>query len=308
MTDAVRLLAERAERYSRERGDAVSLFPDEPMSRHTSFRIGGPAGLFAVPGDRGALADMIRMAREGGVRIFVLGNGSNVLFDDAGFDGAVITTAGLTDIRVDGCVLTAEAGAPLSSVCKAARDASLSGLEFAYGIPGSVGGAVVMNAGAYGGEISSVLMDSAYLDPLSGTEGTLELGEHAYGYRDSVYRHGDRIVLSARFRLTEGEKEDIGAKMNDLVGRRVSKQPLEYPSAGSVFKRPEGHFVGQMVEESGLKGYTVGGAQVSEKHAGFIVNRGGATSADVLALVEHIRETVRKNYGVELECEIIHVT
>ena len=204
--------------------------------------------------------------------------------------------------------MTAGAGASLSAVCKTARDASLSGLEFAYGIPGSVGGAVVMNAGAYGGEIKDVLLLSEYLDPGTMEIRSVPLKDHAYGYRDSVYRHTDRIVLSASFRLKPGRQEDIAAAMSDYASRRVSKQPLEFPSAGSVFKRPKGHFVGQMVEESGLKGFRIGGAEVSEKHAGFIVNRGGATCRDVLALVEHIRETVRKNYGVELECEIIHVS
>ena len=305
MTDAVKLLAGDL----RARGPELSVFPDEPMSLHTSFRIGGPAGLYLVPKDRDTLIRVLTAAREREVRTYILGNGSNVLFDDAGFDGAVVSLSGLDSINVepDGAV-TAGAGASLSAVCKTARDASLSGLEFAYGIPGSVGGAVVMNAGAYGGEIKDVLLLSEYLDPGTMEIRSVPLKDHAYGYRDSVYRHTDRIVLSASFRLKPGRQEDIAAAMSDYASRRVSKQPLEFPSAGSVFKRPEGHFVGQMVEESGLKGFRIGGAEVSEKHAGFIVNRGGATCRDVLALVEHIRENVRKNYGVELECEIIHVT
>lgn len=308
MTDAVRALAGDLNAYAAE-GGSLSLLPDEPMSRHTSFHIGGPAGLYLVPGCRDALIRVLTAARERGVRTYLLGNGSNVLFDDAGYDGAVVSLTGMDHIAVceDGLV-TAEAGASLSSVCKAARDAGLTGLEFAFGIPGSVGGAVVMNAGAYGGETAQVLEASEYLDPRTMEAGRLTLEGHSYGYRDSVYRHTDRIVLSASFRLKPGNREDIAAAMSDYASRRVSKQPLEYPSAGSVFKRPAGHFVGQMVEESGLKGYRIGGAEVSEKHAGFIVNRGGATCRDVLALVDHIRETVRKNYGVELECEIIHVT
>jgi UDP-N-acetylmuramate dehydrogenase len=307
MTDALRRLAGKVEAYARESGEGISVLADEPMSRHTSFRIGGPAGLFLAPASREALSFLIRAAAEEGVRTFILGNGSNVLFDDAGFDGAVVATGAFDEIRIEGCAIAAGAGASLSSVCKAARDASLTGLEFAYGIPGSVGGAAVMNAGAYGGEISSVLETSESLDPRTGEIRSLTLPQHRFGYRDSVYRHENRIVLSVRFRLAEGNEDEITAKMNDFAGRRVAKQPLEYPSAGSVFKRPEGRFVGQMVEESGLKGYRIGGAEVSEKHAGFIVNRGGATSSDVLALAEHIRETVRRNYGVELECEIIHV-
>ncbi len=308
MTDAVRALAGDLNAYAAE-GGCLTVLVDEPMSRHTSFHIGGPAGLYLVPGCRDALIRVLTAARERGVRTYLLGNGTNVLFDDEGYDGAVVSLTGMDHIAVgeDGLV-TAEAGASLSSVCKSARDAGLTGLEFAFGIPGSVGGAVVMNAGAYGGETAQVLEASEYLDPRTMETGRLTLGEHSFGYRDSVYRHTDRIVLSASFRLKPGNREDIAAAMSDYASRRVSKQPLEYPSAGSVFKRPVGHFVGQMVEESGLKGYRIGGAEVSEKHAGFIVNRGSATCRDVLALVEHIRETVRKNYGVELECEIIHVS
>ena len=303
MNNSIGKLKEWAEAY----GEDLCILSDEPMSRHTSFRIGGPAALFLIPQTQEAFCAAIRQAHEAEARFFVLGNGSNVLFDDAGFDGAVIATSALDGITLDGDLLTAEAGASLSSVCKTARDASLAGLEFAYGIPGSVGGAVVMNAGAYGGEIKDVLAESVAFDPALGEIVRLPLDEHAYGYRDSIYKHSERIVLAASFRLVPGDREEIAAKMNDIAGRRVAKQPLEYPSAGSVFKRPEGHFVGQMVEESGLKGYRIGGAEVSEKHAGFIVNRGGATSRDVLALVEHIRDVVRNNYAVELECEIIHV-
>ena len=303
MNESIGKLAE----WAAAAGEDLTVLPDEPMSRHTSFRIGGPAALYLVPRTREAFTAALRAAHETDTRFFVLGNGSNVLFDDAGYDGAVIASSALDAVTFDGDLLTAEAGASLSSVCKAARDASLAGLEFAYGIPGSVGGAVVMSAGAYGGEIKDVLEESVAFDPASGEVFPIPLADHAYGYRDSVYKHTDRIVLAASFRLAAGDREEIAAKMNEIAGRRVAKQPLEYPSAGSVFKRPEGHFVGQMVEESGLKGCRIGGAEVSVKHAGFIVNRGGATSRDVLALVDHIREVVRKNYAVELECEIIHV-
>ncbi len=303
MNDGIGSLGRWAGAY----GEELSVFADEPMSRHTSFRIGGPAALYLVPRTGVASRAGGPAARETETRFFVLGNGSNVLFDDAGYGGAVIASSALDGIFLDGDLLTAEAGAPLSAVCRAARDASLAGLEFAYGIPGSVGGAVVMNAGAYGGEIKDVLAESVAFDPCAGETVRLTPGEHAFGYRDSIYRQTGRIVLAASFRLVPGDREEIAAKMNDVAGRRVAKQPLEYPSAGSVFKRPEGRFVGQMVEESGLKGFRIGGAEVSEKHAGFIVNRGGATSRDVLLLVAHIRDVVRKNYGVELECEIIHV-
>lgn len=307
MTAEIRRLAAWAEEKSIQNGGSMTVLWDEPMSRHTSFRIGGPAALFLAPGNREDFAAALREAKDAGARVFILGNGSNLLFDDGGFDGVVLSTASLDGIEVKGNLVTAEAGASLSAVCKAARDHSLAGLEFAYGIPGSVGGAVAMNAGAYGGEVAWVLESSLALDPRTFETREIPLAEHAYGYRDSVYRHSGDIVLSASFRLERGDRDEIAGRMNELAGRRVEKQPLEYPSAGSVFKRPEGHFVGQMVEESGLKGYRIGGAEVSRKHAGFIVNRGGATSADVLALVEHIRTVVKANYGVELECEIIHV-
>ena len=307
MTDKTRRLAAWVEEYGRTRPGAIGVFPDEPMCRHTTFRIGGPAELFLLPGSAEAFADLLAAAKEAGTRIFLLGRGSNVLFDDAGFPGAVICMSGLDGIRVEGDLLKAEAGAMLSQVCKAARDASLAGLEFAYGIPGSVGGAVAMDAGAYGGEIRDVLASSLAYDLGTGEFRTLSPEEHRFGSRDSAYRHDGIVCVSAAFRLKPGESDEIAALMTDIMNRRTSKQPLEFPSAGSVFKRPEGHFVGQMVEESGLKGTRIGGAEVSEKHAGFIVNRGGATSADVLNLVEHIKEVVLRNYGVELECEIIHV-
>ncbi|MBR4206128.1 MAG: UDP-N-acetylmuramate dehydrogenase [Clostridia bacterium] len=307
MTDPVFKLSELLDRFNLENDGAVRVLYGEPMSRHTSFRIGGPASLFLIPKNEETLCSVCSMAKEAGIRVFLLGNGSNVLFDDGGFDGAVISTSALHAITVESDRIRAEAGASLGALSVAARENGLTGLEFSYGIPGTVGGAVLMNAGAYGGEIKDVLESSASVDCGGADHRTLTASEHAFGYRDSVYRHENRVILSAVFRLQKGEKEEIAAKMNDFMGRRVSKQPLEYPSAGSVFKRPEGHFVGQMVEESGLKGYGIGGAQVSEKHAGFIINRGGATSADVLALVEHIRSVILKNYGCELQCEIIHV-
>ena len=307
MTDSIRLLEEKITAYNAENGERIAVLRDEPMAKHTSFKIGGAARLYLIPKDTDALIALCGFAKETGARTYLLGNGSNVLFDDAGFDGAVISTSALNQVEVCGTEITAQAGASLASVCHAAKDNGLTGLEFAYGIPGSVGGAVTMNAGAYDGEIAFVLEESTYLDPDDLSVHTLSLEEHHYGYRESVYKHHDRVILSAKFKLREGNRDEIAAKMNDFMNRRVSKQPLEYPSAGSVFKRAPGHYTGQMIEESGLKGYTIGGAQVSEKHAGFIINRGGATSADVLALVEHIREVIRENYGVELECEIIHV-
>ena len=285
----------------------IEIRRNEPMSRHTTFRIGGSAALYLIPQTTSALIDLCGMLRETGVRYYFVGNGSNLLFDDEGFDGAVVSMSALTDIQTEGTLITAEAGAQLMNVCKKSRDLGLAGLEFAYGIPGSVGGAVYMNAGAYGGETAHVLRESTYLDLSDLSVHTIPLSVHNFGYRESIYKHSNFIILSAVFELQKGNSEEIGAMMNDFMNRRVTKQPLEYPSAGSVFKRYPGRFTGQMIEEAGLKGYTIGGAQVSEKHAGFIINRGNATASDVLALVEHIKKVILEQFGCALECEMIYV-
>lgn len=299
-------MTELIENYN-DRGNQIEIRKNEPMNRHTTFRIGGSAALFVVPSNEEELVRVCGFIREAGVRYYILGNGSNLLFDDDGFDGAVVYTGALSEISVDGNVISAGAGAQLVNVCKKAREHALSGMEFAYGIPGSVGGAVFMNAGAYGGEMSQVITESTYLDVCDLTIKRLPLEAHGYGYRESVYKHNNNIIISASFTLTEGDKTEISARMDDFMGRRIDKQPLEYPSAGSVFKRYPGRYTGQMIDEAGLRGYTIGGAQVSEKHAGFIVNRGGATAADVLALIEHIKKTILEKFGCELECEMIYV-
>jgi len=307
LTDKIKSLGAALEEYSAYREGAVTIKYDESLSRHTTFRIGGNADLYLIPHSVDALVDVIRTVRDSGVKFYVLGNGSNVLFDDAGFSGAVISTSGLVNVKVDGDAVTADAGATLASVCKAARDSSLEGLEFAYGIPGSVGGAVFMNAGAYGGEMAHVLRESTYLDLDDLSVYTITNAEHNYGYRESVYKHTRRVILSATFELKAGIHDEISEKMNDFMNRRVTKQPLEFPSAGSVFKRYPGRYTGQMIEEAGLKGYTIGGAQVSEKHAGFIINIGGATADDVNALIRYIKEKILEIFGCELECEMIYI-
>lgn len=307
LTESIKNLYERILAYNGEHGDAVEILRDEPMCRHTTFKIGGPAALFLTPDSVQSMTDLCGMIRETGAKHFFLGNGSNVLFDDGGFDGAVISLAGLNRVTVIGNAVEAQSGASMASVCKAAREASLTGLEFAFGIPGTVGGAVYMNAGAYGGETAFVLAQSTYLDLDTLTVHTIPLADHGFGYRESVYKHTRRLILSAEFALTEGNREEIAALMADYMNRRVTKQPLEYPSAGSVFKRYPGRYTGQMIDESGLKGYTIGGAQVSEKHAGFIINKGGATAKDVLDLIAYIQKVIFDNYGCELECEVIHV-
>ena len=293
--------------YCESAGGRIAVYRDEPMSRHTSFKVGGSADLYLVPEDRDALIELCSIIRETGVKAFFLGNGSNVIFADEGYRGAVVSLSALSSVEISGNEIIAEAGATIASLTKTARDHSLAGLEFAYGIPGSVGGAVTMNAGAYGGEICQVLKASTYLNTEDLTVHTIYTDDHHFGYRDSVYRHHKYVILSAVFELAEGNRDEISALMNDYMQRRVSKQPLEYPSAGSIFKRYPGRFTGQMIEEAGLKGYTIGGAQVSEKHAGFIVNRGGATTQNIIDLIEYIKKVILEKFGCELECEVIVV-
>lgn len=279
---------------------------NEPLSLHSSFKIGGTADIGVFPKTEDELCAVLRAANACGIRKMVLGNGSNVLFDDKGYRGAIIFTRMLRTRSVVGNILTASAGATLMSVATDARNAGLGGLEFVYGIPGSVGGAVCMNAGAYGGEISDVIESVTLYDATNEKIVTLTSSEMLFGYRKSIVANGERYtVISARFKLTPCDKSKISEKMTDYMSRRAEKQPLRYPSAGSVFKRSAPTvYTGKLIEDSGLKGYTIGGAQVSQKHAGFIINIGGATSADVNALIEHIKKVVFNNYGIELQCEI----
>lgn len=289
-------------------GEDVFCAENEPMSAHTTFRIGGCADAYIEPATEEAFCRVMREASRRNIRTIVIGRGSNLLFDDEGFRGAVIATNQLRSIRVEGNRLYAGAGASLNACANGACEAGLAGMEFSFGIPGSVGGAVFMNAGAYGGEICQVLEKSTYYDGKDGTVKTLCAADHGFGYRHSSYReHPERIVLSATFTLQEGDKTAIRSMMDDLMGRRMDKQPLEYPSAGSAFKRCEGRFTAQMIDEAGLKGFSVGGAQVSEKHAGFIINRGGATSADVRGLIAHIQAELKKRFDVDICPEIVYV-
>lgn len=281
----------------------VSFFENEPMSKHTTFCVGGPAEVFVNVTDTDKLGDILGACNELGVPITVIGNGSNLLVCDSGIDGAVLHICD-DRIAVDGSTLICKAGARLSKACSVALENSLSGLEFAWGIPATVGGAVYMNAGAYGGEIKQVVSSCTSITP-DGKLITRNADELQLGYRTSVFKKNKEIIISAQFSLNFGEKETIKANMDDFISRRKDKQPLEFPSAGSTFKRPEGHFAGALIEQCGLKGYTIGGASVSEKHAGFVINKGGATCCDVLELIEHIKEIVLKETGVELEPEVI---
>ena len=283
---------------------SIDFLCEEPLSKHTSFRIGGPAKVFCTPADAGQMARAAELCRTYGVRSYILGKGSNVLFADTGFDGAVLSTGAMTGRpRFEENTVHADAGLGLNTLCKAVAARGLSGLEFAFGIPGSVGGAVYMNAGAYGGEMRDVLAGVTFLDE-SGAVRTLPAEKLELGYRTSVFERTGWCVLSAELRLSPGRKEEIEAAMQELMGRRVEKQPLDYPSAGSAFKRPQGAFAGALIQQCGLRGARVGGAAISEKHCGFIVNLGGATCADVLALADLVCKTVKEQTGYLLEKEI----
>ncbi len=277
---------------------------NEPMRAHTTFKIGGEADVFIIPASPAALIYAVKKCSELEIPYFILGNGSNLLVSDGGIEGAVISLAGINGISSDGEKITCGAGAMLSSVCLKALSLSLTGLEFAYGIPGTAGGALYMNAGAYGGQMADVI-ESAECLTASGEIKTLKKEDMRLGYRSSVFKKGGLIIISLTLALKKGDKAEIKAEMDELLNRRKQKQPLEYPSAGSTFKRPEGYFAGALIEKNGLKGLTVGGAQVSEKHAGFVINRGGATAADVKALIGKIQKKVFENDGVMLEPEVI---
>ncbi len=288
--------------------EKIPVLWDEPMKNHTSFKIGGPAAALCVPKDRQQLRELVGFVQREGVDSWYIGNGSNLLVSDAGLNGIAILLDSSFDgeIELDGTVLLAPAGKKLSAVCAAACAAGLTGLEFAYGIPGSVGGAVYMNAGAYGGEMKDRLLWVEYLAP-TGEIVRLEGEQMGLSYRHSRFMEegiqGSCIVRAA-FGLQRGEKADIQSEMDRILNQRRQKQPLEYPSAGSTFKRPQGAFAAQLIDECGLKGFTVGGAQVSKKHAGFVINTGKATCADVLELTRQVRECVKEKTGYLLELEV----
>ena len=288
--------------FANEQG--IVLLENEPLCDHTSFRIGGPARMFAMPKTAAQLAQLLDFAARNGLKCAVIGNGSNLLAPDEGYDGLVIRTPEEPPRwSEEGTTVTVASGWSMTRLSAEAAQRGLTGLTFAQGIPGTVGGAVVMNAGAYGGQIADTLVSSRCMTP----EGirTLTAEEHKLSYRHSVYaEHTDWVCLEATFRLAPGDREAILAEMADYAQRRRDKQPLEWPSAGSTFKRPEGHFAGKLIEDAGLKGFTVGGAQVSEKHAGFVINKGGATCADVLSLMEQVSAIVFEKFGVRLEPEV----
>ena len=280
------------------------VFTDEPMKQHTTFKIGGPADYFLVPESGEEAGEIIKICKQTDIPYFILGNGSNLLVGDGGYRGVVIQIyRNMSAVTTEGTIITAQAGALLSSVAAVAKNASLTGFEFAGGIPGTVGGAAVMNAGAYGGEMKDVLVEVTVMDA-DGNIFTIPAEKLELGYRTSIIKKAGYIVLEAKIRLEEGNQEAIRERMKELTIQRTTKQPLEFPSAGSTFKRPEGYFAGKLVMDSGLRGYQVGGARVSEKHCGFVINAGGATAKDVRTLMENVRDIVYKKYGVTLEPEV----
>ena len=277
---------------------------DEPMSEHTTFKIGGPADLFVTPDDADEIAEVLEACRAAEVPYFVLGCGSDLLVSDEGYRGVIISlTEGLVGVTVDGKEMSCQAGVGLREASEMACELGLSGLEFACGIPGSIGGACFMNAGAYGGCIADVLKSVRVL-LADGSVDTLGVDELNLGYRKSRIADEGMVVLSATFALKKGEPEEIRATMDELTRKREEKQPLEMPSAGSTFKRPEGYFAGKLITDAGLKGWQSGGAAVSKKHAGFVVNVGDATAADVHAVIEHVQDEVERQFGVRLQPEV----
>lgn len=276
----------------------------EPMNRHTTFRIGGPADYFLLPSTAEEVKKILEICKEKELPYFILGNGSNLLVSDEGYCGVIIQLyRNYGGITVEGTNIRAGAGALLSQIASAAKNASLTGFEFAGGIPGTLGGAVVMNAGAYGGEMKDVLKEVSVMTE-QGEIMTIPAEKLEMGYRTSLVKKAGYLVLEAVISLKAGDVEEIKAIMKDLTEKRVSKQPLEYPSAGSTFKRPEGYFAGKLIMDAGLRGYQVGGAQVSEKHCGFVINKGNATAADVCGLMKDVQEKVQEQFGVTLEPEV----
>lgn len=280
-----------------------------PMSKYTTFRIGGNASVMLTPLNDEQLVAVIKECKKENIKPFILGNGSNMLICDAGLNTVVINMCRPEPKieLVNGDTIVCDAGMNMSKVCNFALDNELTGLEFAFGIPGSAGGAAYMNAGAYGGEMKDVLVECRHIDS-DGNLGSLKGDELGLAYRTSAYEHNDFIITTLVMKLKKGDKAEIKARMQELLQRRKDKQPLEFPSAGSTFKRPEGHFAGGLIEECGLKGCSVGGAQVSEKHAGFIINKGGATAQDVLDLIKYVQDRVFEEKGIHLEPEVRLIT
>ena len=293
------ILINAAEKY----GAAVLM--NEPMKSHTSFCIGGPCDIMIKINCEALLCELIKLCSENSVKYYIVGRGSNILVSDEGLRGAVLLIGkDFGSVRVKGDIIECEAGASLAAICNVALENSLTGLEFAYGIPGSVGGAVFMNAGAYGGEMKDVLLSCRYIDE-NGKIKELPLEKMELSYRHSFFSERELCITSVKMRLQKGERDKIKDRMDTLMERRRDKQPLEYPSAGSTFKRPEGDFAARLIEVCGLKGTSCGGAEVSTKHSGFVINKGNATFKDVMGVVDTVKQKVKEQTGVTLECEVL---
>lgn len=281
------------------------IFTDELMSKHTTFRIGGPCDIFVSVAEMKEAEDLIRLLSMNGISYFVIGNGSNLLVSDEGYRGVIIEIGkNFSNINIDGDVITADAGALLVRVANEAYNAGLTGMEFASGIPGTLGGGVFMNAGAYGGELKDIVKSVVVLNTMTGEIIEKDCAQMNFSYRHSIAKEEPLVILRVIIKLQSGDKEIIKARMDELKEQRTTKQPLEFPSAGSTFKRPEGYFAGKLIQDCGLKGYSVGGAQVSEKHSGFVINTGSATAADVLTLIKDVQGAVEEKFGVTLEPEV----
>ena len=285
--------------------EAEDIKIDEMMSKHTSFRVGGPAKVFLTVHSEESLRNILLALKRFGLPYFVLGNGSNLLVSDEGYDGVMVYLGEeFSEVEITGTQMRAKAAALLGKVARMAMEEELAGLEFAAGIPGSLGGGVVMNAGAYGGELSQVVTKVRAMNP-DGEIIELEKDQLLLGYRTSIFKTKPFVILEVYMELQKGNKEEILAKIKEYTKARVEKQPLEYPSAGSTFKRPEGYFAGKLIMDAGLRGYRVGDAQVSEKHCGFVINRGNATATEIKTLMENVAKKVKEEFGVDLEAEVI---
>ena len=293
--------------------EAIEKLYNEPLSRHSSFKIGGEAKAVYFPSSRDEFIELLLSLKTSGERYIIIGNGSNILFDDKGFNGSVIITRKMCDVEykydADGVVISAEAGVKLTELSReAGKKHALTGLEFGFGIPATIGGAIYMNAGAYGGQMADVVLDIEAYDIEKNEVVVIDNAGADFSYRHSIFEENKNlVVLSARLRLSHGDINEITNKMDTNMQSRRDKQPLEFPSAGSTFKRPEGYFAAKLIDDAGLKGYTVGGARVSEKHAGFVINAGGATSYDVLTLMSDVSAIVKEKFGVELSPEVIYL-
>lgn len=285
----------------------IKIYENFELAKFSSFRIGGKARFAAFPKNSDELISLIDTATKSGIRNIVIGNASNILFDSGYIDALIIFTRDMKSCKIEETKIIAECGCSLSALSVAARNASLSELEFAYGIPGTLGGAVYMNAGAYGGEISDILLESTVYNVKDGKISTLSQKDHMFSYRKSIFSNKELILIYSTLSMKKGEKEIISRTMSENMRKRTEKQPLEFPSAGSAFKRPQGMFAAELIEKSGLKGFSVNDAQISNKHAGFIINRGNATSDDVLLLIDKTINTVKEKFGVVLEPEIIYI-